>query len=911
MFIVSETGYKLVSLSVQMHLIQRLYGGFLLLIFLGLGFQSTATHNRAGEVTYTHISGFTYEIKIVTCTKSTVIADREWLSIDWGDNPNALVLDSLQRNSIESMPEIQSQINTYIGRHTYPGAGAYSMSVLDPNRNSGVQNIPISVSTPFCIVSELIISPNTGHNNSVILLNPPKEQACLNKLWIHNPAAFDPDGDLLTFKLVTCLGELCEPIPGYEMPDVVTPDGSDTFTIDSQTGDVVWEYPTMAGEYNIAILVEEWREVNGTLFKVGSVIRDMQIDVSNCDNDPPIIEPLLDTCIVLGEQLTYELIASDPNGDNIILSAIGAPLESVENTATFNPSTGLFSWIPGCEEVRVQPYYVHFKAEDTNWQVQLVDLETVGIRVVAPSVENVEAEPSGNSIVLTWDPHDCLSAFPTVEYHKFTYKIYRRNGFYGFEPDHCETGVPSYTGYQLVGEVEGFDSNTFVDDFGVGFGGEYCYMIVTCWPDGAESLASEEVCAKLIKDQPVPTNVSVEISDDTNGEIYVAWSPPSEMDTINFTPPYTYRLFHGEGFAGANDLIWTSPPGNILMFGDTTFTHTNIDTENTAHNYSLEFWSGDILVAKSQEASSVWISTTPNDNQLTINIDHTVPWQNYEYDVFRFDDQLGDFVFVGLSEEQSFTDTGLVNNVEYCYRVQSRGTYNVSSIIDPILNWSQEVCGIPYDLTPPCPPELTVDNDCELILDNVSWTNPNDFCADDVVSYELFYTPILNGEYESLGLINSAENTSYIFNEFMESNSIAGCFYIVAMDSLLPGPGGLLNQNISEPSNIVCVDNCPIYFLPNTFSPNQDGSNDLFHPFPYKFVEDVDFKIFNRWGNLVFETTDPDIGWDGTYTKTGEVCADGVYYYTIQVNTIRLEGIVPESFSGSVHIFGGRNPVKE
>jgi hypothetical protein len=123
-----------------MQVIQRLYVGILLLVLMSLGMNVSATHNRAGEITYTHISGFTYEVKIVTCTKSTVIADREWLSIDWGDNPNALVLDSLHRNSIESLPEIQSQINTYVGRHTYPGAGAYSMSVLDPNRNSGVEN---------------------------------------------------------------------------------------------------------------------------------------------------------------------------------------------------------------------------------------------------------------------------------------------------------------------------------------------------------------------------------------------------------------------------------------------------------------------------------------------------------------------------------------------------------------------------------------------------------------------------------------------------------------------------------------------------------------------------------------------------------------------------------------------------
>lgn len=290
---------------------------------------------------------------------------------------------------------------------------------------------------------------------------------------------------------------------------------------------------------------------------------------------------------------------------------------------------------------------------------------------------------------------------------------------------------------------------------------------------------------------------------------------------------------------------------------------------------------------------------------------HIVPWQNHQYDVYRFNNDLADFEFIGSSSEEFFVDTGLVNNVEYCYRVEAIGTYNVASIIDPLENWSQEVCGKPFDLTPPCPPELTVANDCENILDNVSWTNPNETCADDVVSYELFYTPIIDGEFESIGVFEGDDVTSYIYNELQQSNSIAGCFYVVASDSLLPGPDGVEVQNTSEPSNVVCVDNCPIYFLPNIFSPNQDGSNDVFEPFPYKFVDSIDLKIFNRWGVLVFETTDPDILWNGTYTETGEICSDGVYYYTIQVNTIRLAGIVPESFSGSLQLVSGKNPISE
>jgi gliding motility-associated-like protein len=122
---------------------------------------------------------------------------------------------------------------------------------------------------------------------------------------------------------------------------------------------------------------------------------------------------------------------------------------------------------------------------------------------------------------------------------------------------------------------------------------------------------------------------------------------------------------------------------------------------------------------------------------------------------------------------------------------------------------------------------------------------------------------------------------------------------------LLPGPGGVPNQNESEWGLEVCIDNCPFYFLPNVFSPNNDGVNDFFRPFPYKFVESVDCKIFNRWGGLVFETADADINWDGTSNDSGEVVSDGVYYYTIVINSIRLSGIEPIEVSGNITVLGG------
>jgi hypothetical protein len=61
----------------------------------------------------------------------------------------------------------------------------------------------------------------------------------------------------------------------------------------------------------------------------------------------------------------------------------------------------------------------------------------------------------------------------------------------------------------------------------------------------------------------------------------------------------------------------------------------------------------------------------------------------------------------------------------------------------------------------------------------------------------------------------------------------------------------------------------------------------------------------------VFETNDPDVNWDGTYLDTGVRLPEGVYFYTATVFTRRLEGIVPEKFSGQLHMVVGSNPTTD
>jgi gliding motility-associated-like protein len=53
-------------------------------------------------------------------------------------------------------------------------------------------------------------------------------------------------------------------------------------------------------------------------------------------------------------------------------------------------------------------------------------------------------------------------------------------------------------------------------------------------------------------------------------------------------------------------------------------------------------------------------------------------------------------------------------------------------------------------------------------------------------------------------------------------------------------------------------------FFPNAFSPNGDGKNDIFKPIIYTNLLQYEFSVYNRWGAKVFETTNPEKGWDGT-----------------------------------------------
>lgn len=82
----------------------------------------------------------------------------------------------------------------------------------------------------------------------------------------------------------------------------------------------------------------------------------------------------------------------------------------------------------------------------------------------------------------------------------------------------------------------------------------------------------------------------------------------------------------------------------------------------------------------------------------------------------------------------------------------------------------------------------------------------------------------------------------------------------------------------------VCVlDDCGEMFVPNAFSPNGDGVNDVLYV-RGKCLANFTFQIFNRWGEKVFESSNKDLGWDGTFNS--EPLNTGVFVYRLQGTTV-------------------------
>ena len=83
----------------------------------------------------------------------------------------------------------------------------------------------------------------------------------------------------------------------------------------------------------------------------------------------------------------------------------------------------------------------------------------------------------------------------------------------------------------------------------------------------------------------------------------------------------------------------------------------------------------------------------------------------------------------------------------------------------------------------------------------------------------------------------------------------------------------------------IIVDGEITLYIPNIFSPNNDGENDLLEVYGPQWSS-FKCQIFNRWGAKVFESEDPNVRWDGKHYKNQEDCPQAVFVYKLKATSV-------------------------
>ncbi len=344
---------------------------------------------------------------------------------------------------------------------------------------------------------------------------------------------------------------------------------------------------------------------------------------------------------------------------------------------------------------------------------------------------------------------------------------------------------------------------------------------------------------------------------------YLQWN-----EYKNFDPPLEYTDIYVSRNGGPDSLLTTIYPGQ------SNYTHTGL-RPNTNYSYLVRAFSGDhqksssscrkgVTTYNSPRPSFMYIRYVTVENNAQVNIlfytDTNAHVQSYR--ILRSTSAGGPFVQEGSLQEQgqeyiTFSDTQAdVTAESYYYQIE---------VIDS--------CGNSYVIANTSRTIFLQSQALPDLFNLLTW-NAYESWYGYVLGYKIYRrlddsSPDLIADVDSLTL-------SYTDNVSAFTGSVSKITYQV--EAYEGGSNPLGFRELSY-SNEVLSEQEPKVYLPNAFLPK--GINNLFKPVNV-FVgnEGYDFVIYNRWGQMVFHTSDPEDGWDGKYN--GEYVQGGVYVYLLK-----------------------------
>ena len=173
----------------------------------------------------------------------------------------------------------------------------------------------------------------------------------------------------------------------------------------------------------------------------------------------------------------------------------------------------------------------------------------------------------------------------------------------------------------------------------------------------------------------------------------------------------------------------------------------------------------------------------------------------------------------------------------------------------------------------------------------VGTTTINDFICVEEIPQAILSANINSFNEPSQNVIfynGSIGATNYVWN-----TGDGNIFNSSTLEHLYTNTGSGYTIWLTAISNLGCVDSASItipyeddiiFYIPNTFTPDGNNFNQVFQPIFSMGIDEntFDMTIFNRWGEVVFQSLNPNEGWDGSFGMDGRDVEDGVYIYKIK-----------------------------
>ena len=803
-------------------------------------------------------------------------------------------------NAIEVSPLCPSQINnSTCGGGTLPGVEQYiykgkiRLTQICSDylfywesccRNSIITNIV----TPGSIGTRVEATWNktvANCDNSPAFSALPVPFICQGQLINYNHGGYDPDGDSLVYSLVTPLTD----IGGAGVPFQYNSPFTANYPLTTTTGAV--GFNTGTGQLTltalnqeitcVAIKIEEYR--NDTL--IGSVMRDIQIVVLPCNNLSPeqvlnnfenlqggIVTGTNTIEVCPGSSMSFDIYSHDPDGNNLsMFSNIATVLNGGTFTVTtYSPDSSKIhlAWTP--TGVDTGNYVITVTMSDDACPVFGQSAYSFVINVpqstyAGPDISLCWPDTSTQLIVtgginFSWTPSAGLN--DTSIYNPFC--IPTSTTTYYVESDlssNCknkDTIVVFVLPALILNPTSNLDTVCAGDEIhlfaGISGGGGAGYDVN--WSSTGTPFTSTQM--NPLANPVIPTIYYLDVSSGSclqNDSVYVFARPiPSSNFIIAPTDlcPLQHATVNYTGTSTGLISNWTFGSANIIS--GTGFGPYNVYWNNSGV-FSISLQVTDLTSCNSSTTKTVNVHPNPIADFIGTPTEDCAP------------------VIVNFLNQSSGNDStyswdfgnGLTSSIENPNNVYTNsGDYNVTLIATTY--WG-----------------------CKDTAEKTGYIH----VIDHVIPS--FTTTAISGvEYDLSQATFSFTNTSQFADTYLwyfgdgssstEENPIH-TYLSVGNDTVILIAS---NQYCTESDTFVFIKivSWNDIVFPTGFTPNSDGANDLFKELYKKGVVSLSYKIYNRWGSLVFETGSTNGVWDGK--QNGEDCEVGVYIW--EANATMLNG---------------------